>query len=264
MIPDYRGEFTGKRVVITGAAGLIGTWTAEAFHAEGADLLLADNRPGPVHDLAERLGGQAVVSDLGTAAGTAELLAALDERWPSADILVNNAGVYPRTPVATTDRETVEQIFAVNVFAPYQLARHVIATMTRTGTPGAIVNLSSGAAKRPTRTGGVYSATKAALEMLTRSLALETGEAGIRVNAVGPGFAPGSEVSELPEEHVAKMRRAIPLGRTSGPGDAPSAILWLCSSAASFVTGTTLDVDGGRTAGDFTPAPSPTTPGGAS
>ncbi|QYN18212.1 SDR family NAD(P)-dependent oxidoreductase [Amycolatopsis sp. DSM 110486] len=254
MTPDYRGEFTGKRVVITGAAGLIGTWTAEAFHAEGAELLLSDNRPGPVKELADRLGAHAAVADLTTGAGVDELIAAIDERWPTADILVNNAGIYPRTPVATTERETVETIFAVNVLAPYQLARHVIATMTATGTQGCIVNLSSGAAKRPTRTGGVYSASKAALEMLTRSLALETGEAGIRVNSVGPGFAPGSEVSELPEEHVAKMRRAIPLGRTSGPGDAPSAILWLCSGAASFVTGTTLDVDGGRTAGDFTPS----------
>lgn len=251
MSLDYRGEFTGKRVVITGAAGLFGTWIAEAFHAEGADLLLSDSRPEQLAELATRLGAHSVVADLSTDDGVTTLTDALDAQWPSADILVNNAGVYPRTPVSTTDRAMVEKIFDINVIAPYQLARHVIATMTRTGTAGCIVNISSGAAKRPTRTGGVYSASKAALDMLTRSLALETGEAGIRVNSVGPGFAPGSEVSELPEGHIAKMRAAIPLGRTSGPGDAPSAILWLCSSAASFVTGTTLDVDGGRTAGDF-------------
>jgi 3-oxoacyl-[acyl-carrier protein] reductase len=104
-------------------------------------------------------------------------------------------------------------------------------------------------------TGGIYAASKSALEMLTKALALESAEAGIRVNAVAPGFAPGSEVSDLPPEHVDKIRRTIPLGRTSGPLDALSAILWLCSSAASFVTGTTLTVDGGRTAGDFTPTP---------
>lgn len=254
MTPDYHDEFNGKRVVITGAAGLIGTWTAEAFHAQGAELLLSDSRPEPLAGLADRLGAYSAVADLRTDAGVTALTGAIDARWPTADILVNNAGVYPRTPVSTTDRVTVEDIFNINVIAPYQLARHVIGTMTRTGTPGCVVNISSGAAKRPTRTGGVYSASKAALDMLTRSLALETGEAGIRVNSVGPGFAPGSEVSELPEEHVAKMRAAIPLGRTSGPTDAPSAILWLCSSAASFVTGITLDVDGGRIAGDFTPA----------
>jgi 3-oxoacyl-[acyl-carrier protein] reductase len=251
MIPDYRGEFTGKRVVVTGAAGLIGGWTAEAFHSQGADLLLSDNRPGELADLGEKLGARTVVADLATADGVRSLTTAIDAAWPTADILVNNAGLYPRTPLSTTDRALVEKIFDVNVIAPYELARHVIGTMTRAGTGGCVVNISSGAAKRPTRTGGVYSASKAALEMLTRWLALEAGEAGIRVNAVGPGFAPGSEVSALPAEHVAKMRAAIPLGRTSGPHDAPSAILWLCSSAASFVTGSTLDVDGGRTAGDF-------------
>jgi 3-oxoacyl-[acyl-carrier protein] reductase len=253
MSPDYGREFAGKRVLITGAAGLIGRWIAEAFHAQGAELLLSDSRPEPLAELAASLGAHTAVADLSTGDGVAGLLAALDERWPTADILINNAGIYPRTPLATTDRATVERILDVNVIAPYQLAQHVIATMTDAGVRGCVVNLGSGAAKRTTRTGGVYAASKAALEMLTRSLALEAGEAGIRVNTVGPGFAPGSEVSALPAEHVAKMRAAIPLGRTSGPGDAPAAILWLCSSAASFVTGTTLDVDGGRTAGDFVP-----------
>ncbi|KID31182.1 dehydrogenase of unknown specificity, short-chain alcohol dehydrogenase like [Prauserella sp. Am3] len=254
MTPDYGDEFAGKRVVLTGAAGIIGTWTAEAFAAAGAELLLSDNRPEPLQRLADRLGAHAVPADLTSAGGVTALTDAMDARWPTADILVNNAGVYPRTPLATTGRDEVERIFDVNVLAPYQLARHVITSMTARGVAGSVVNLSSGAAKRPTRTGGVYSASKAALEMLTRWLALEAGEAGIRVNAVGPGFAPGSEVSELPADHVDKMTAAIPLRRTSGPGDAPSAILWLCSGAASFVTGTTLDVDGGRTAGDFSPA----------
>jgi 3-oxoacyl-[acyl-carrier protein] reductase len=258
MILDYGEEFAGKRVLVTGAAGLIGRWTAEAFHACGAELLLTDARAEPLAELGESLGAHTAVADLSTGDGVAGLLAALDDRWPTADILINNAGVYPRTPLATTERATVERILDVNVIAPYQLARHVIATMTRTGVRGCVVNIGSGAARRTTRTGGVYAASKAALEMLTRWLALEAAEAGIRVNTVGPGFAPGSEVSALPAEHVAKMRAAIPLGRTSGPSDAPAAILWLCSGAASFVTGTTLDVDGGRTAGDFGPTPAST------
>jgi 3-oxoacyl-[acyl-carrier protein] reductase len=254
-IPDHHREFDGKRVVITGASGIIGTWTAEAFSAAGAELLLCDNRAKPLAELAGRLGAHSAVSDLATASGVDEVLAAADRRWPTADILINNAGIYPRTPVASTDRGLIEAILDINVIAPFQLAQHVIATMTRSGVAGSVINLSSGAAQRTTRTGGLYAASKAALEMLTKALALESADAGIRVNAVAPGFAPGSEVSDLPPEHVEKMRRTIPLGRTSGPRDAPSAILWLCSSAASFVTGTTLTVDGGRTAGDFTPNP---------
>lgn len=253
MIPDYRGEFTGKRVVLTGAAGIIGTWTAEAFSAAGAELLLCDNRAKPLGELGDRLSAKTVVADLSTASGVAEVLAAVDQRWPTADILINNAGIYPRTPVASTGRALIERILDINVIAPFQLAQHVIGTMTRAGVAGSVINLSSGAAMRTTRTGGVYAASKAALEMLTKALALDSAEAGIRVNAVAPGFAPGSEVSELPPEHEEKMRRSIPLGRTSGPRDAPAAILWLCSNASSFVTGATLTVDGGRTAGDFGP-----------
>jgi 3-oxoacyl-[acyl-carrier protein] reductase len=81
---------------------------------------------------------------------------------------------------------------------------------------------------------------------------LEVAAHGVRVNAVQPGFAPGSSVSELSDGHVTSMLARIPLGRTSGPQDAASAVLWVCSSDASFVTGTTIAVDGGRTAGDFT------------
>jgi 3-oxoacyl-[acyl-carrier protein] reductase len=257
--PDYGREFTGKRVVVTGAVGVIGRWIAEAFHAQGAELLLSDRRAGPLEELGASLGAHTVVANLANADGVAGLIAAMDDRWPTADILVNNAGIYPRTPLGTTTRAEVERILDVNVVAPYQLAQHAIGTMTRAGVRGCVVNLSSGAARRTGRTGGVYAASKAALEMLTRSRAQEAGEAGIRVVGVGPGFAPGSEVSELSDEHVAKMTSGIPLGRTSGPGDAPAAILWLCSSAASFVTGTTLSVDGGRTAGDFAPAKGRTT-----
>ena len=183
--PDYGEEFAGKRVLITGAAGVIGTWIAEAFSAQDADLLLSDARAEPLDALGERLGTRTAVADLSTADGVAGLIAATDDCWPTADILINNAGVYPRTPLATTTRADVRRVLDINVVAPYQLAQHVIATMTREGVRGCVVNISSGAARRTGSTGGVYAASKAALEMLTRSLALETGEAGIRVVGVG-------------------------------------------------------------------------------
>jgi 3-oxoacyl-[acyl-carrier protein] reductase len=165
---------------------------------------------------------------------------------------VNNAGVYPRTPLATTEPPDVRRILDVNVVAPFELSRQVIALMIKAGVAGSVVNISSGAAVRPGAGGSVYAASKAALETLTRSIALEVARHGIRVNAIQPGFAPGSEVSALPDKHVTSMLARIPLGRTSGPGDAAAAVLWACSSDASFVTGTTIAVDGGRTAGDFT------------
>jgi 3-oxoacyl-[acyl-carrier protein] reductase len=247
---DYTSEYTGARVVITGAAGVFGTWLADAFAAAGADLLLSDARADALAPLADRLGARQVVADLTDAAGLRALGSAIRDTWESPDVLVNNAGVYPRTPIETTGPDEVRRILDVNVTATFELSRQAIAAMIAAGVPGRIVNISSGAALRPGAGGSVYAASKAAVESLTRSMAIEVAPQGIRINAVQPGFAPGSAVSALDEHHIESMLARIPLGRTSGPRDAPAAVLWLCSGEASFVTGTTISVDGGRTAGD--------------
>lgn len=257
---DYRDEYSGARVVITGACGIFGTWLAEAFAAAGARLLLTDASPEPLRPLADRLGATAVAADLTDTGQLAALTAAIGDTWESPDVLVNNAGVYPRTPLATTGPADVRRILDVNVVAPFELTRQVIALMIKAGIAGRVVNISSGAAVRPGAGGSVYAASKAAIETLTRSIALEVARHGIRVNAVQPGFAPGSAVSPLTDTHITSMLARIPLGRTSGPDDAAAAVLWVCSSDASFVTGTTIAVDGGRTAGDFTAGPATTGP----
>jgi 3-oxoacyl-[acyl-carrier protein] reductase len=248
---DYRDEYTGARVVVTGACGIFGTWIAEAFAAAGARLLLTDARAEPLAALASRLGAAGVTADLTDDGQLAALAAAIGAAWESPDVLVNNAGLYPRTPLASTAPSDVRRVLDVNVVAPFELTRQVTALMIKAGVAGRVVNISSGAAVRPGAGGSVYAASKAAVETLTRSTALELAGHGIRVNAVQPGFAPGSAVSELSAGHVTSMLARIPLGRTSGPGDAAAAVLWVCSSDASFVTGTTIAVDGGRTAGDF-------------
>ncbi|MGA8117345.1 MAG: SDR family oxidoreductase [Actinocatenispora sp.] len=250
---DYRTEYSGSRVVLTGAAGVMGTWIAEAFAAAGADLLLTDGRPGPLDALADRLGARRVVADLTTAEGLAALNAAMREAWPAPDVVVNNAGIYPRSPLLDTGPDDVRRVLDVNVTALFEVTRQAVRAMIDAGVAGSVVNISSGAAVRGASTGSVYAASKAAVESLTKSLALELAGHRIRVNAVQPGFAPGSEVSELSDSHISRMLARIPLGRASGPGDAPAAVLWLCSGDASFLTGTTIAVDGGRTAGEVAP-----------
>lgn len=249
-------EPTRQRVLITGAAGVFGTWISEAFARQGARLLLSDARPEPLQRLADRLAGEGAEvtthrADLEREEQIAGLADACGSLWGTADVLVNNAGVYPRGRMLRISRAEFERIIAINLFAPFQLSQAIAGQMVEHAVHGSIVNISSGAALSTRPGGGPYSTSKAALAMLTRAFALELAPASIRVNAVAPGFAPGSEVSALDATYVEKMTRTIPLGRTSGPRDAPEAVLFLCSEQASFITGATITVDGGRTAGTF-------------
>ncbi|MEK8127903.1 SDR family oxidoreductase [Paenibacillus filicis] len=252
----FEGAFIGKKVVITGAAGIFGTWIAQAFAAQGAKLLLSDIREQQLYAMKEDPLLQKVellfhTTDLTQEASIADLAEFVAKEWSSADILINNAGVYHRHKLLEMSAADWDASFGVNVKAPFLLTQLLARQMIDDGKPGSIINISSGAALSTQIGGGHYSTGKAALSMLTRSFALELAPYGIRVNAVAPGFAPGSEVSELTGDYVQNMLTQIPLGRTSGPQDAPTAILYLCSEAASFMTGSTLTVDGGRTAGTF-------------
>lgn len=250
------GEFHERRVVLTGAAGVYGRWIAEAFAAQGARLLLVDFREQALGQMARSLEGRTdevltYVCDLRQPESATAIASLVKDRWQSADVLVNNAGVYPHKPTMELSLADWNAVMDLNVTAPFLLTQALARLMIESGVHGSVVNLSSGAANT-TRPGSVhYSTSKAALSMLTRGYALELAPHGIRVNAVSPGFAPGSSVSELNEEYVAMMTRSIPLGRTSGPGDSSQAVLFLCSEAASYITGTTLVCDGGRAAGTF-------------
>src|SRR5258708_40023741 len=118
---------------------------------------------------------------------------------------------------------------------------------------GAGVSVSSVASRQMRRGLVPFCPAKPALERPTKGVGLELAPHGIRVNAVEPGFAPGSSVSELSDDYVARMRARIPLGRTSGPGDAPEAVAYLCSEKVSFITGAVLTVDGGNSIGTLEP-----------
>ncbi|WP_293856192.1 SDR family NAD(P)-dependent oxidoreductase [uncultured Alsobacter sp.] len=251
-------RFAGKSVVVTGAAGVFGRWIAAAFAREGASVCLSDNRGDKLDAIARDIGLDPArtlthATELTSEASIVDLAATVKKAWGAADFLVNNAGIYPHAglldlPVAEWDR-----IFDINLRAPFLVTRELAKLMIAEKRQGAIVTISSGAA-RQMRNGSVpYCTSKTAVERLTKGLALELAPYKIRVNVVEPGFAPGSDVSPLSDEYVEKMKQRIPLGRTSGPDDAPGAILYLCSDAASFITGTVLSVDGGNSIGTYEP-----------
>lgn len=249
-------EFQDKGVVVTGAAGIFGRWIAQMFAREGAKLCLSDNRRGALDATAASLGLDASrtilhATELTDEASIVELANRVRDRWGAPDIVVNNAGLYPKHGLLDLSAADWDKILDVNLRAPFLVTREMAKLMIAGGRKGSIVNISSGAS-RQMRNGSVpYCVSKTALERLTKGFALELAGHGIRVNAVEPGFAPGSSVSELSEDYVARMKARIPLGRTSGPGDAPEAIAYLCSEKASFVTGAVLSVDGGNSIGTF-------------
>jgi 3-oxoacyl-[acyl-carrier protein] reductase len=251
--------FKNKKVVITGAAGMIGRRIATDFAAEGAVLCLTDLRAKELAALPRQLGlerGRYITqaADLTDEKSIKKLVNAVAKAWKAPDIVVNNAGIYPRMgSLLKIKTEAYDQLMGINLRAPFLLSRDFANLMVKHKVKGSIVNISSGAARRMAMGSVLYCTSKTAIDRLTKGFALELAPMGIRVNAVEPGFVPGSEVSLLSEQYVKDMIARIPMGRASGPHDAPGAILFLCSEAAGFITGATLAVDGGNSIGTFNP-----------
>lgn len=248
-------NFVGKGVVITGACGIYGRWIADAFARAGARLCLTDQDPVALAARLAEAGGAegsfVFAADLMDDAALGALGDALATRWGTPDILVNNAGVYPSGFLLDIDAAEWDRIMGINVRVPFLLTQTVAKLMIAASRRGCIVNISSGAAHRMRRSVVPYCLSKSALDRLTKGYALELAEYGIRVNAVEPGFAPGSTSSPLTEAHVLNTSAGIPLGRVSGPDDAAAAVLFLCSDSAAYITGTALAVDGGNSIGSL-------------
>ncbi|CDZ56974.1 SDR family NAD(P)-dependent oxidoreductase [Neorhizobium galegae] len=249
-------EFENKTIVVTGAAGIFGRWTAAYFAREGAKLCLSDVRMDGLEKAVAELGLDRSkvllhATELTSDASMLELVDLVKREWKAPDILVNNAGIYTRFSLLDMEFSDWDRVFGVNLRAPFVLSREFAKLMIAEGKAGSIVNISSGAARKMNQNSVPYCTSKTAIERLSKGFAMELAEYGIRVNVVEPGFAPGSEVSELSDEYVTNMLKNIPLGRASGPEDAPGAIAYLCSDKAAFITGAVISVDGGNSIGNY-------------
>lgn len=253
---SWNDEFRGRKVVLTGACGVLGRWIADAFAKVGARLCLSDRDAGGLRTLAEEVhitasGVLTHRTELTDAASIDALVAAVASAWGAPDIVVNNAGVYPSGFLIDIDAVEWDRIFGVNLRAPFLISRGFAKQMIAARHIGSIINVSSGAARKMRRTVAPYCISKTALDRLTKGFALELAEFGIRVNAVEPGFAPGSTASPLSAAHVEATFGQIPLGRGTTQADVANAILYLCSASAGYITGATLSVDGGNSIGSL-------------
>ncbi|MFE9431176.1 SDR family NAD(P)-dependent oxidoreductase [Streptomyces sp. NPDC006640] len=241
----------GRTALVTGATSNIGRAIAEAFAAQGAHVAVSGRSAERGEEVVEGIrarGGRAdfVRADLDGSAAASRALAEEATRVLGGriDVLVNNAGIYPADSTTATDEKTFDQVYAVNVKAPFFLTAAVAPAMVEAG-GGSIINLGSWIARLGISIGALYSSTKGAVETLTRAWAAEFGPQGVRVNAISPGVvlepAPG-------EEHPAEvMMKGTPANRMGTPEDIASAAVYLAADESAFVHGIVLDVDGGRT-----------------
>jgi len=248
-------EFEGKVAIVTGGGSGLGHAIARAFALKGARVAIAGRTRETLASSAAAIEKECGAPVLTVAADVAQprdcerMVAEAVGRFGAIDILVNNAALFSSLPLIDADAAEAARIFAVNAIGPLNAARAMAKWAIENGRGGAIVNVSSIAAGRPVPGLGLYSASKAALESLTRSMAVEWAGKGIRINAVAPGHVKTEGVladfrsGRLDET---ALRARIPSGRIADGDDVADAVLFLCSERARHIVGHVLTVDGGE------------------
>jgi NAD(P)-dependent dehydrogenase (short-subunit alcohol dehydrogenase family) len=242
-------DLRGRTAIVTGAGRGIGYAIATAFVEHGAQVALLDRDPSVV-PAAEQLGDQAqgVVADVAIAAEIDTAVNHVLHQWGRIDILVNNAAVLSSAPFLDLTPAEWERTLAVNLTAIYHTCRAVLPAMIATGY-GRLITIASVAGKRGGGIlgGAAYSAAKAGAIGLTKALARELAPHGITANTICPGPVETPLLSVMTPELRERAQRLIPLGRFALPAEVAAAAVFLASAEASFITGETIDVDGGLT-----------------
>lgn len=247
-------KLAGRNALVTGAASGIGRAVARAFAAEGARVWLTDVHAAGVAAVAEEIGAsaKAMTMDVSDPASVGEAVKAIDGEAGGIDVLLNAAGAYALQPWLEIEPEVWDRIFAVNARGIMLTTQAVARVMVAHGRGGAIINIASGAGRRGDANSVAYSASKAAAISITQSAALGLAPHGIRVNAIAPGpvDTPMWEtVVQLRagrgDQSAEQMTARVPLGRISTPEEQAQAAVFLASADSAYITGQTLNVDGG-------------------
>ena len=253
------GRLAGRASIVTGGAGGIGAATARLLCEEGARVALVDRDEAAVEaaraDIRDAVSGAetlGIVVDLAQEDAAAEVVSRTLAAFGGVDVLVNNAGIRSYEPLAEAKAETWRDIIAVNLLSYAYLCREALPRLRASGR-GSIVNVSSTHAFNPRAGMGQYDVTKAGIVSMTRTLAFEETEHGVRVNAVCPGatFTPfhARRAAALGRSEADIDREAATtclMRRWAEPREIAYPILWLASDEASYITGTALMADGGR------------------
>ena len=234
--------------VVTGGAGGLGLEIVRHLHDRGMAVVSADCDRRATESGQAAFAGEPVrflAADIGTEDGARAAIEAAIEDFGRIDLLCNNAAIHPAETIEDHALETWRETFRVNVEGAMLCSRSALAAMKRAG-GGAIVNIGSISGLVPYAGGGAYAASKAALAMLTRVLALEAGPHGIRVNCICPGSIRAAAPSGERPAH-------IPVGRHGTPADVANMVAFLASEEASYLNGAVITLDGGATAGRAKP-----------
>jgi len=240
----------GKTAIVTGAARGMGRAVALALADEGVKVVMADvdgdSIRGLEQDLVGRgLTGLAVAADVARSSDLHGLVQTAIERFGQIDILVNNAGICPRTPFEAITEEEWDRVLAVNLKSVFLLSQMVFGHM-KTRRAGKIINLGSAAGKLGgVQVGAHYSASKAAIICLTKTIALNGAKYNICANAICPGVIDTPMTTAIAPEKIENYKKMIPLGRLGAPDDVANAVLFLASNLSDYITGEVMDVNGG-------------------
>ncbi len=238
---------TDKVAVITGGAQGLGLAMAQEFAREGARVVIGDLDGARAREAAASLGGEAVgvACDVVDAGQVQALIDTARQRWGSLDVFVNNAGITRDATMRTMDEDAFDQVIAVHLKGCWNGTRLAAAVM-REQKAGAIVNISSLSGKVGMVGQTNYSAAKAGIVGMTKAAAKEMAHHGVRVNAIAPGLIRSAMTEAMPGKAWEQKMAEIPMQRAGEPAEVASVALFLASDLSSYMTGTVLEVTGGR------------------
>lgn len=248
--PGALFDLTGRVAIVTGATRGLGRAIANGLAGAGASVVVTGRDAAACAVAEEALEADGydalgMAADMGDPTAVDRLVDAAAHRWGRIDIVVNNAGVLLGMPAEAITPEALQESIDVNLMGPLRLVQRAL-PLLRESDQASVVNVVTSGVVRPSQGLSVYLVTKAALLMLTKTLALEFAGAGIRVNAIGPGVFETDMTANLTPEKRAAAVAGTPLGRMAAPAEIVGAALYLASQASSFMTGQLMLLDGGR------------------